>query len=148
VIVLSATLFVAYYIYSFWRLYKDEGYRYSPQKAVMLLSTAGASVYAWGFLHPAGAFFVVNFFHALQYFAMVWWSERSNITRTFGLSQFAHGHVVALLPFIVLIFGVGTWHNVFATHGGGLAALSLATVITLMHFWYDGFIWSVRKHEV
>jgi hypothetical protein len=27
-------------------------------------------------------------------------------------------------------------------------AMSLATVITLMHFWYDGFIWSVRKHQV
>jgi hypothetical protein len=26
--------------------------------------------------------------------------------------------------------------------------VSVATVITLMHFWYDGFIWSVQKHQV
>ena len=25
---------------------------------------------------------------------------------------------------------------------------ALALVITLMHFWYDGFIWSVRRHQV
>jgi len=147
-IVFAGTLFVAYYIHSFWRLHKEEGYRYSPQKALMLVCTGGVSIYAWGFLHPAGAFFVVNFFHALQYFAMVWWSERSNIRYSFGLSQFAYGHVVAGLLFLTIIFGVGLWHQVFATHGKGIIALSLATVITLMHFWYDGFIWSVRKHEV
>ena len=27
-------------------------------------------------------------------------------------------------------------------------ALSLGLVVTLMHFWYDGFIWSVRRREV
>jgi hypothetical protein len=148
IILFASTLFVAYYIHTFWRLHKDEGYRYSPQKAAMLVSTAVTSVYAWGFLHPAGAFFAMNFFHALQYFAMVWWSERKTMTKTMGLSRFAYGHVVALVVFLVVIFGVGTWHQVFATHGGGLVALSIATVITLMHFWYDGFIWSVRKHEV
>ena len=25
---------------------------------------------------------------------------------------------------------------------------ALALSIALMHFWYDGFIWSVRRHEV
>lgn len=147
-IVVSGLLFFAYYIYSYWRLYKDEGYRYSPQKALMLVATGGVSIYAWGFLHPAGAFFVVNFFHALQYFAMVWWSERSNITRSFGLSRFAYGHIVAFGIFLVLIFGVGTWHLVFATTARVPVAVSIATVITLMHFWYDGFIWSVRRHDV
>ena len=31
------------------------------------------SLYAWGFNSFGEAFFVMNFFHALQYFAIVWW---------------------------------------------------------------------------
>ena len=27
-------------------------------------------------------------------------------------------------------------------------AVAFALVVTLMHFWYDGFIWSVRRREV
>jgi hypothetical protein len=27
-------------------------------------------------------------------------------------------------------------------------ALSVTLVVSLMHFWYDGFIWSVRRREV
>jgi len=146
-IIVGGSCFVVYYVYSYWKLSR-QGYRYSPQKALMLLTTGTVSFYAWGFLHPAGAFFVANFFHGLQYFAMVWWSERKNISRSFGLSRFAMGHLVSLLLFLVIIFGVGTWHKVAATHGGGLIAVSIATVISLMHFWYDGFIWSVRRHEV
>jgi hypothetical protein len=25
---------------------------------------------------------------------------------------------------------------------------ALGAVISLMHFWYDGFVWSVRRHDV
>jgi hypothetical protein len=27
-------------------------------------------------------------------------------------------------------------------------ALGVTLVVSLMHFWYDGFIWSVRRREV
>jgi hypothetical protein len=147
VVLVGGSAFVAYYAYSFWQLSK-QGYHYSPQKALMLVTTGAVTYYAWTFLHPAGAFFVVNFFHGLQYFAMVWWSEKKHISSRFGLSRFAFGHLVALTVFLVLIFGEGIWHNVAATHGQALFAVSVATVITLMHFWYDGFIWSVQKHQV
>ena len=146
-IAVAGTVFAVYYVYAYWKM-SQEGYRYSPQKGLMLVTTGCVNYYAWGFLHPVGAFFVINFFHGLQYFAMVWWSERKHITKTIGLSRFAWGHIVSLALFVVVVFGVGTWHKVEAVHGGGLVAISIATVISLMHFWYDGFIWSVRRNEV
>lgn len=27
-------------------------------------------------------------------------------------------------------------------------ALSVTLVVSLMHFWYDGFVWSVRRSDV
>lgn len=148
VVTIASGLFIIYYILAYWRL-SQQGYKYSPQKALALVSTGATTIYAWGFMHPVGAFLVVNFFHALQYFAIVWWSEKKNITATFRLPEVAWGHVVSLLLFIAIIFGVGLWMRTVAYAGPReIVALSVATVIALMHFWYDGFIWSVRKHEV
>ena len=36
-------------------------------------------------LPPLEALFVANFYHALQYFAIVWWAERSNLVALFRL---------------------------------------------------------------
>jgi hypothetical protein len=147
-LLVAGACFLVYYVHAFRKLSRDEGYRFSRQKLLMLVTTGCVSFYAWGFLHPAGAFFVSNFFHGLQYFAMVWWSEKRNMTRTFGLSRFVFGQLVTLSAYLLIIFSVGVWYKVYATHGASMAAASIATVISLMHFWYDGFIWSVQKRQV
>ena len=31
---------------------------------------------------------------------------------------------------------------------GIVAVVAVAAVVSIMHFWYDGFVWSVRKQQV
>ncbi len=138
--------FLAYYLFAYWRLSR-QGYQVSPQKIALLVSTAICSIYAWGF-NPFGmAFFIMNFFHALQYFAIVWWSEKGNIGRCFGFEGRRWGGAVAL----ALILGVGLGYGVLAEQtdaDGSTWLFSLFLLVSLMHFWYDGFIWSVARKQV
>ena len=76
--------FLCYYVYAYWKLSR-QGYSVSVQKVALFTFTGICSLFAWGF-NPFGmAFFIMNFFHAWQYFAIIWWSERKNIDRVFGL---------------------------------------------------------------
>lgn len=137
--------FLAYYLYAYWR-YSRAGYRISPQKVALLLSTAACSIYAWGF-NPFGmAFFIMNFFHALQYFAIVWWAENKNLCRLLGVAGRSWAKPVALAA--LLAFGAG--YGILAESTDGDASpwlFKLFLVISLMHFWYDSFIWSVRGKQ-
>ncbi len=138
--------FLAYYLWSYWRLWRA-GYQVSPQKVFLLLSTAACSIYAWGF-NPFGmAFFIMNFFHAWQYFAIIWWSENGNISKVLGCEGRAWGKWAALFVLIVvgLSYGMLAEGADIDTHTW-LFALFL--LISLMHFWYDGFIWSVGRKQV
>lgn len=142
----AGAAFIPFYIYRYWQLSRN-GYRVSPQKMMLLVSTAIGSIWAWTFLRPIEAFFVANFFHGLQYFAIVWWTERRTLTTTLRLPEAAWGRSLALAAFLLIVTMVGVWYLVMGL--GSIAwAVSLALVISLMHFWYDGFIWSVRKHQV
>jgi hypothetical protein len=147
-IVSAGLLFLAFYVYSYWRL-SQQGYRLCPQKIVLMISTATISVVAWGFLPAWKAFFVMNFFHALQYFALIWWMEKKNIRRLTKLENVSGGIWLALCGFAVTILVVGVSCRVY---GDDYVAFrwtaSLTLVIALMHYWYDGFIWSVRKRVV
>lgn len=147
-IVIAGLLFMAFYAYSYWRLVQ-KGYLLCPQKIVLMVSTGTVSVAAWGFLPPWKAFFVMNFFHALQYFALVWWIEKANIRRLARLENVPGGMWLALCGFVLTTLVVGLSYRVY---GGDYIALrwtaSLALVLALMHYWYDGFVWSVRKKAV
>ena len=59
------------------------GYLVPAQKLALYLTTGTVSIACWGFGSFGHAFLIMNFFHALQYFAIVWWSERGTIARTF-----------------------------------------------------------------
>ena len=139
------TLVVLMYLLHYHRL-TERGYLVSTQKLVLLVSTSLCSVYAWGFMAPAKAFFVMNFFHALQYFAIVWWSEKKNVISLFGLGRVPFRVAAALVILIVPAFSYGVWAVVRPGQRPGIIAV--AAVVSIMHFWYDGFIWSVRKHQV
>ena len=146
VVLTAAAAYVPFYVYRYWQMTRG-GYRVSPQKIMLLVSTAIGSTWAWAFLRPIEAFFVANFFHGLQYFAIVWQTERGTLMNRLRLPDAVWGRSVALAAFLLIITAVGVWYLVMGL--GSIAwAVSLALVISLMHFWYDGFIWSVRKHQV
>ena len=146
VVIAAGTLFMLYYAYAYSRLIRC-GYAVSHQKIALLFTTGATSIYAWGFLPPLEAFFISNFFHGLQYFAIVWWMEKGNIRRVFGLSRARGGQWFALAAFAV---STGLFGALYQLENGlqlrWLAAV--AVTVSLMHFWYDGFVWSVRKKQV
>ena len=146
ILIAAGSLYAAYYVFAYRKLVR-EGYRVSRQKIMLLVSTAVASIYAYGFLPPIEALFVANFFHGLQYFAIVWWTERRNIGRVTGSSSLRVGRWAALAVFLVvlLLLGIG---NEASRNSQVQWLVSLAVLVSLLHFWYDGFVWSVSRKQV
>jgi hypothetical protein len=146
IVIVSSALFSIYYVMAYRRLVLG-GYRISRQKIAFLFSVGFTSIVAWGFLPPLEAFFVANMFHNLQYFGIVWWAEKGNIRRVFGLSALRGGQWIALLAYLGCLGMLGV-----AIETGSRMnlswALALGLLVTLVHFWYDGFIWSVRRRDV
>jgi len=139
------TLYILYYI-GCYRSLQRKGYFISTQKMVLMASTGFCSIYTWGFNSFGQAFFIMNFFHALQYFAIIWWSEGKRMTSVFRLENFKWGKQATLLLFCTMALAYGIWAKVWG-ESSHLAFSALLTV-SIMHFWFDGFIWSVRKFDV
>ena len=144
-ILLVGLPFLAFYLYRYWSYYR-QGYKVSHQKVALLASTGFCSIYAWGYNSFGEAFFIMNFFHALQYFALVWWSEKKHMQSLFGLSKFSWGRPATFVLFLAIAFGYGLWAEV--GNMGNDFVFNAVLVVSIMHFWYDGFIWSVRKKQV
>ena len=137
--------FLCYYLYANWRLVQ-QGHQISTQKVLLYAATGACSIYSWGFNTFGEAFFIMNFFHAFQYFALVWWSEKKTMLNLFHLGSIRWGKPIALVLFLVLGLGYGLWAEV--SENQSTFALSVVLVVSIMHFWYDGFIWSVRKKQI
>ena len=126
---IGAPFLAAYAVYYAFLIH--HGYRVDRRKAALYLSTALCSIWAWGF-NPLGmGLFIMNFFHAWQYFALVWRYEGAG--RSFA-------------AFAGVAFAYGILGNMLGEFSA--FALSATIVVSLMHFWYDGFVWSVRKGQV
>lgn len=125
-----------------YRVAIAQGYRLAPHKFALLLSTGLVSLLAWGFSSPLVALVAINIYHAVQYFALVWLKEGRRMTtaarmtprRAFGL--FLGGS---------LLFGIA-YH--LAASADLRWIVAPFTACSLIHFWFDGFVWSVRKRQV
>jgi hypothetical protein len=138
-------LFLLFYVNAYWR-YWEEGKQISWLKVWLYVSTGVTSLLAWGFNAFGEAFLIMNLFHAVQYFGIVWAREGKQIANRFKFSGRAWGGPAALLTFLMLCGAYGYWAEAVDTDIRSLWALSL--VVSILHFWYDGFIWSVRRKEV
>ena len=138
--------FVAFYLWWYWRA-ALAGWRVSWQKVALYSSTALCSIWAWGFNPFGEAFFIMNVFHALQYFAIVWWREQGTMRRVFHLPEAsAMAKPLALLIFLSSVFAYGFIVGALPIYNQWFIAGALT--VSIMHFWYDGFVWSVRRKEV
>lgn len=138
--ILAGLLFLVLY-FEVYAALAEKGYRPPREKVVLQLSTAAVSVWAWGF-NPLGmALFIMNFFHAWQYFALVWRYERENISAALRLPR-----PYALAGLIGVGFLYGAVFGVLGEFSD--KALAVTLVVSLLHFWYDGFVWSVRRNQV
>ena len=145
VLLIGGGLYLLIYALGYLRLHR-RGYHVSPQKVALLASTGLCSIYTWGFNSFGEAFFIMNFFHAWQYFGLVWWSERDNLRRHMRLDGVRWGGLAALACMLAAAGAYGVWAEFVSSEQR--FALSVTLVVSLMHFWYDGFIWSVRRQEV
>ena len=146
VLLVVGGIYLAAYVLGYLRLHR-QGYRVSPQKVALLVSTGACSIYTWGFNSFGEAFFIMNFFHAWQYFGLVWWSERANIRRRLRLDAARWGAAAALIVMLSVAAAYGVWAE-FVDSDEQRTALCVTLVVSMMHFWYDGFIWSVRRQDV
>jgi hypothetical protein len=145
-VIAGGTLFLAFYVFSYWR-YAKQGYRFPFVKVFLLVSTGLCSIYTWGFNTWGEAFFIMNLFHAWQYLAIVWAMEQKRILARLGLASVPGGKVIALVAFLG---ATGLYGYLAATVKVEAFPLFWAAtiVISLMHFWYDSFVWSVRKGQI
>jgi hypothetical protein len=147
-----APAYLAYYAWHTWRRLRA-GEVLSWQKYALFASTGVTAVWAWGFNPFGQALLIVNVFHAVQYFAIVWWSERKNLGTLLGVSA---TRLAPLLSALLLVF-VGAFYGFWIASASDVWAttvwakrfvLALTNTVAILHFWYDGFIWSVRKKDV
>ncbi len=134
--------FIVFYVFAYWRL-AQRGYRPPWLKLWIVGSTACVSIYTWGFNSWGQAFLIMNLFHAVQYLALVWAMEGKRIAKTFRLPNRPRLALGVYLGSVVAYgFGVQALDADFTVLWG------LTLVVSLMHFWYDAFVWSVRRAEV
>ncbi|MCH7869729.1 MAG: hypothetical protein IH881_18695 [Myxococcales bacterium] len=145
--VLIGIPFCLFYVGAYWRL-AQRGYQVSYQKVALLTILAVVSIICWGFSPLGSGYFVMNFFHAIQYFFIVWFIEKKNITSLFGVGKLPAGSFVALALFMFVAMGYGVWTTVPVLQLDKHTMLCVMIVVSIMHFWYDGFVWSVRKGQV
>ena len=144
-VVTTGGAFLAFYLLVQWHLYR-RGHRPSFQKVFLLVTTGACSIYCWGFDSWGEAFFIMNLLHAVQYLALVWATERERIRERLRLGRWRASAPMAAAVFLGSVLAYGMGAELLNPDLESLWALTL--VVSLMHFWYDGFIWSVGRAEV
>lgn len=136
----AAVIFAAAFEY---RRAMRKGYRMPAHKAALVGTTATVSIAAWACAPPFIAFLAINLFHAIQYFALVWFKEGGRITALFAARPRLARSAATLFGAFCILFGL-------AYAEAGITHYFLAPFIacSLLHFWYDSFVWSVRKRQV
>jgi len=141
----AGALFLVFYVWRYARL-RREGYRISPLKVYLLASTGLCSICTWGWNAFGEAFFIMNFFHAVQYLGLVWWSEGPNLRRAMRVPSGRKGALAAGIMFALTLTAYGVFAELQEPDVRSLWCIT--QVVALMHFWYDGFIWSVTRKQI
>jgi hypothetical protein len=95
--------------------------------------------------------------HGGQYMVMVFFYNRNNVTRTGGDSSLLRylGRPGAARVAVFLLFcwgyGIAFWQLTLARQFSpdyDIFAASLISSFALLHYYYDAFIWKIRRTEV
>lgn len=134
--------FLVAYVMIYWRLAR-RGYRPPWLKVWLVASTGFVSIYTWGFNSWGEAFLIMNLFHGVQYLALVWAMEGARIATRLRLGRRPR---IALALYLASVFAYGL--GVQALDASLTVLWAITIVCSLMHFWYDAFVWSVRKSQI
>lgn len=120
-------------------------YRPSILKILLYLTTIPVNFYAWLTLPPLKAFMLTNFYHSLQYFYIVWSREEKSLLSLFDIDSSKIWRVLIFLSIFSLL-GYLAYQRL--TLQGFKTTQVFFVVISFLHFYYDGFIWSVREADL
>jgi len=120
----------------------QQGYNPPAHKIGLIVSTGAVTFLAWGYLPPLIAFATINIHHALQYYVIVWMQEGKR------MSAFSRMGPRAAFTLFVLFTAVVAVGYDMATKLDSRLWMVPFLACSLLHFWFDGFVWSVRKKAV
>lgn len=150
---MSLLLYVVYYFYL--ALKKKI---FSFHKHVLYLSTFIACYFA--FIKTQNFFIsllIVNAFHALQYWALVAYTENKEIERQrphlnitgFFTSSVSIGIIIAITALLIMLkLKFIPYSNQFLAHPIASVYMAIYTSTAFIHFYFDSFIWSVKEKSV
>jgi hypothetical protein len=122
------------------------GSGWNPGKSIYLLSTAG--LFGLAFVDPIAA--VVGFVasHSIEYFALVnrsVASERDHVGLLGRIAHRPHGQLAFFGGYVLVATVI-----FFLLYRAAPASVLLMAILTIgaVHFFYDAFIWKLRKAEV
>jgi len=156
-IVITISLFVIHnYFVTFRKLVKNGEYKMCSSKMIMLATTAFCCITIWGMGDFLMAYLAINIFHSAQYFALVWHTEKKNLSKVLHVEKFKYWKPIVFVFFCAAGFIIGTTFSsaelVFQDakdlsilEGETGVIIKLWIVIGVLHYWHDGFIWSHEK---
>lgn len=138
--------YIVYYTHEYYKLIK-KGYKYSTTKLTLFACTGISAGIMAAFYTAADAAYFGNIYHALQYYFIVYISEGERLSGNVGIKKENKRSVILFYLFVIL---VGCLLFALIRHKTeGLGYFGAFWILTsLLHFWYDGFIWSVRKQDI
>src|SRR5216117_789359 len=142
------------FLFNFSRMWA-EGKRPNPVKLALLVTSIG---FWWfcnnGVTNILAGIALFEVFHDVQYLSLVWIYNRNRVEKDSTIGGFMRfvfrrsGSLIGL--YIGLVFAYGSL-SYFNAHLGldtvKRILTGVVTASTLLHFYYDGFIWKVRERS-
>lgn len=145
--------YILFYIAYYYRLIKS-GYQYSKAKFALFAVTGMTTLVITKFYTIADGIFFGNIYHALQYIFIVYVSEKNNLgvlavkKANESSDKNKINKMGAFIYFLLIIPMVFVFAGVRQSTQGFRYIGAFWLLTSLLHFWFDGFIWSVRRQDV
>lgn len=117
----------------------------SRNKILLFTATACSTLFVVSSYTFFEASIVGNLYHAAQYFFVVLVFEKSSLSRLFSWIRSRAGFYLVGAAMLAIAFFSA--HIRILTENFPLF-MQFWLMISLVHFWFDGFIWSIRRGQV
>ncbi|HYK24469.1 MAG TPA: tetratricopeptide repeat protein, partial [Candidatus Acidoferrum sp.] len=153
-ILLAAIVVSVLFILHFARMW-IVGHRPNPVKLALLVT----SIAFWWYCNNLVANIIVGIalfevFHDVQYLSLVWIYNRNRVEKDSNIGGFMRfvfrrsGSLIGLYVGLVFAYGSVAYFNAHLGMENIKRILTgVVTASTLLHFYYDGFIWKVRERS-
>ncbi len=153
-ILLAAIAVSVLFILHFGRMWLV-GHRPNPVKLALLVT----SIAFWWYCNNLVANIIVGIalfevFHDVQYLSLVWIYNRNRVEKDSNIGGFMRfvfrrsGSLIGLYVGLVFAYGSVAYFNAHLGIENIKRVLTgVVTASTLLHFYYDGFIWKVRERS-